>query len=67
MTLSQSIYSEVQVFDAGGKVLGSATARLEQNEKNFQGDMRLNASFKARIQVLLAQMARIEVHYTPAS
>jgi len=67
ITLSQSIYFEVQVFDAGGKVLGRASARLEQNEKTFRGDMRLNASFKAHIQVPLAQVARIKVRYIPTS
>jgi hypothetical protein len=67
LNLAPYTHFDVKVFDPSGKMVGEADAKLDRNEKNHPGDMRLNASFKARIKVPLAEVARVEAHYIPAA
>ncbi len=65
--LAPDAHFDVKIFDASGDVLGAASAKLDRNEKTYPGDMRLNASFTARIQVPRAEIGHIEAHYSASS
>lgn len=67
MVLASNASFNVKVFNANGKEVGNTTAKFSRNDQTSRSDMRLNASFRARIQVPLSQVARIEAHYIPTN
>lgn len=64
VVFSQNAHFDVRIFDAKGQILAQAPARIERDEPHRPHDPRPGASFKARFQVPLSQVARIEAVFS---